>query len=187
MIVEPRFRACGVGTALVRAYLREPLTCATEAVAAMGQVCPLFERAGMTPIRMAQRPQDGRLERVLTSREISPEQLADRAGARLLWSDPDIARELRMWANASRRTRKLLDAPPEELARHAARALLAEPVAYVAHAADVDFAASAPSAPSTTPAPSTTTAPPTRAVNCSPEGATRPLPRAPRAQRASPG
>ena len=131
VIVDPRFRACGVGTALVRAYLADPLTPLTEAVAAMGAACPLFERAGMTPIRMAQRPMDGRLERALLAMDIEPERLADPGGARAIWRDEALRQELRIWANASRRTRRLLEAPPQQLMRQAARALLAEPVAYV--------------------------------------------------------
>lgn len=132
LIVDPRFRACGVGTRLVRAYLADPLTARTEAVSAMGEACPLFERAGMTPIRMAQRPQDGRLERFLAGRGAAPESLVDAAGVAGLWADGDAQRELRMWANASRRTRRLLESPEGELCRQAARALLAEPVAYLA-------------------------------------------------------
>ncbi|MFG0282880.1 MAG: hypothetical protein ACF8R7_00520, partial [Phycisphaerales bacterium JB039] len=135
VIVEPRFRACGVGTAMVRAYLADPLTPLTEAVAAMGRACPLFERAGMTPIRMAQRPMDGRLERALLASDVPPERLADPDGAQAIWRDPALRRQLRIWANASRRTRRLAEAPPEQLMRQAARALLAEPVAYVTNQA----------------------------------------------------
>ena len=47
VIVDPRFRARGVATRLVRAYLKDPLTPATEAIAAMGRVCPFFASADM--------------------------------------------------------------------------------------------------------------------------------------------
>jgi ABC-type nitrate/sulfonate/bicarbonate transport system ATPase subunit len=125
LIVEPRVRGCGVGTALVRAYLAAPLTPRTEAVTAMGAICPVFERTGMTPVRLAQRPQDGRLARYLQRRDIPAERLG-----RIAEPDDDLLRELRTWANASRRTRPLLNNPPL-LHREATRALLADPVAYV--------------------------------------------------------
>jgi hypothetical protein len=144
VIVDPRFRGCAVATSLVRAYLRDPLTPATEAVAAMGRICPLFERAGMRPIRMAQRPQDGRLARALVARSARAEQLADPRQAGALLADPELQRELRMWANASRATRALVEAPWEVVARHAARALLAEPVAYAAGSAEPEPAVSTP-------------------------------------------
>ena len=130
LIVEPRLRACGVGTRLVRAYLAAPLTVRTEAVSAMGEVCPVFERAGMRAVRMAQRTQDGRLERFLARRGVAPESLVSRADA--VCGDEEMRAELRMWANASRRTRGLLVGDVRALCRAAARALLAEPVAYVA-------------------------------------------------------
>ncbi|HYE01768.1 MAG TPA: GNAT family N-acetyltransferase [Phycisphaerales bacterium] len=47
VVVEPRYRGLGLGRRLVEAYLRRPLTAATEAVAAMGGACPFFARAGM--------------------------------------------------------------------------------------------------------------------------------------------
>jgi energy-coupling factor transporter ATP-binding protein EcfA2 len=132
LIVDPRFRACGVGTRLARVYLADPLTERTEAMSAMGAVCPVFERAGMTPVRMAQRPQDGRLARFLAARAVAPEALVDAPRVEALWEDVEAQRELRIWANASRRTRRLLEGDVRELCRGAARALLGEPVAYVA-------------------------------------------------------
>ncbi len=48
VVVDPRWRGVGIAHSLVRAYLVSPLTRDTEAVAAMGRVCTMFERAGMT-------------------------------------------------------------------------------------------------------------------------------------------
>ncbi len=49
VIVDPRFTGQRVATRLVKHYLNRPLTPCTEAVAAMGTICPFFARAGMTP------------------------------------------------------------------------------------------------------------------------------------------
>lgn len=61
VIVEPRSRGLGVATQLVRAYLQHPLSVATEAIAAMGSICPFFERAGMTPYQLLPDATDTRL------------------------------------------------------------------------------------------------------------------------------
>ena len=61
VIVEPSHRSMGVATALVRAYLASTQTPATEAVASMGRVSPIFERAGMTAQPLPIAPRHGRL------------------------------------------------------------------------------------------------------------------------------
>ena len=61
VVVEPRFRGIGLAGRLVRAYLADPITPATEAVAAMGAASPFFERAGMTPYRLGLVHDDQRL------------------------------------------------------------------------------------------------------------------------------
>jgi GNAT superfamily N-acetyltransferase len=50
VIVHPQFRALGVATKLVRRVLLRCPTRYVEAVAAMGEVVPFFERAGMTRV-----------------------------------------------------------------------------------------------------------------------------------------
>ena len=50
VIVHPQFRSLGVAVALVRRVLSECPTRYVEAVAAMGEVHPLFERAGMRKV-----------------------------------------------------------------------------------------------------------------------------------------
>ncbi len=61
VIVDPRSRGLGMASALVRHYLNNPQTPATESIAAMGSVCPFFERAGMTPYELLPAPVDLRL------------------------------------------------------------------------------------------------------------------------------
>jgi GNAT superfamily N-acetyltransferase len=68
VIVDPSWRAGGVGSALVRAYLKSPLTPRTEALSAMGRVCPLFERAGMRRIEGAPSARAADLTRELETR-----------------------------------------------------------------------------------------------------------------------
>jgi ABC-type lipoprotein export system ATPase subunit/GNAT superfamily N-acetyltransferase len=75
VIVEPRSRGLGVATQLVRAYLDDPLTQGTEASAAMGEVCPFFERAGMTPYVLEPDIVDTRLLDALTHLDLPPAQL----------------------------------------------------------------------------------------------------------------
>jgi GNAT superfamily N-acetyltransferase len=50
VIVHPQFRSLGVATRLVRRVLLRCPTRYVEAVAAMGEVVPFFQRAGMTRV-----------------------------------------------------------------------------------------------------------------------------------------
>lgn len=76
VIVEPLSRGLGVATQLVHAYLENPLTQGTEASAAMGEVCPFFARAGMTPYVLEPDIVDTRLLDALTHLDLTPAQLA---------------------------------------------------------------------------------------------------------------
>lgn len=135
VIVAPRHRALGVGVALVRHYLADPLTPATEALAAMGRACPIFSAAGMTPVPTPPTPRTARLIDALHHMRIRPEELlAARARADgPAPMHPLLEREVRRWAAASRATRALLDRP-QELRAAMLRAVLAPPL-YHAHAA----------------------------------------------------
>ncbi len=141
VIVDPRYRAIGVAAALVRAYLARPLTPATEALAAMGPWCPFFVAAGMTPYTLPLPRRHARLLDALDAIGLSPWRLAD-PGAVLahLRRRPDaaaafLARELALWADASRATRRLARAPLRELLQAAARSgLNSRPIGY-AHTA----------------------------------------------------
>ena len=61
VIIDPRSRGLGIASALVRAYLEQPQTTATESIAAMGSVCPFIERAGMQRYPLDHTPIDLRL------------------------------------------------------------------------------------------------------------------------------
>jgi len=107
VIVDPRYRGGGVGSALVRAYLDDPLTPLTEAIASMGVVLPLFTSAGMRAIDASCCSAHVRvMARALRSRRIAPWQLMDlREARRYCRNDTALVREVRKWASASRATR----------------------------------------------------------------------------------
>lgn len=122
VIVDPRARGLGVGVALVRAYLADPLTPCTEAVASMGSVSPFFERAGMRAVRCPVSPALGRLLARLELLRVEPFRLAcpevalGRAGRRR----DEVEAALRAWARASRATYRLADGPIDALCIRAA-------------------------------------------------------------------
>jgi GNAT superfamily N-acetyltransferase len=151
VIIDPRYRGLGLAAALVRAYLARPLTPATEAVAAMGAISPFFERAGMMPYTLAPHAREQRLAHALQATEIAAIHLLRMSSPSewCHWSQPpwavaSVLRALQTWANASRTTRHLLAAPPHQLARAAAMALLARPIAYAHGRADLTPVPQAP-------------------------------------------
>ncbi|MBL0921678.1 MAG: AAA family ATPase, partial [Phycisphaerales bacterium] len=133
IVIDPRFRARGAATSLIRHYLASPQTIRTEAVASMGRACPIFTRAGMTEHALPPRAQDERLLHVLATLRIPRSRLAT-PGALLRRLSADQRRELaraaRTWANHSRRDRAHKDHDLEPLLRRAARTILANPTAY---------------------------------------------------------
>ncbi|TVS07988.1 MAG: hypothetical protein EA423_02640 [Phycisphaerales bacterium] len=131
VIVDPRYRGCGVGRRLVRAYLDNPLTDLTEAVASMGALCPVFERAQMRRVHTPTPARDETLRRALDERAITPERLLRASAPRLLGRDPSLGEHLLRWANASRATRKLTAGSPANIAPIAAAALLAPKAVFV--------------------------------------------------------
>ncbi|UYV12467.1 MAG: GNAT family N-acetyltransferase [Phycisphaera sp.] len=93
VIVDPRYRGRGLAVRLVRAYLDNPQTARTEALATMAHACPFFERAGMRRIELPPSKADARLLRALDRHGLEP--------ADLLHHPPDsIAPSLRAWASA---------------------------------------------------------------------------------------
>ena len=134
VIVDPRFRAVGLAKSLVRGYLRNPDTDCTEAIAAMGAVCPFFASAGMVTHTITRRPADERLIRALRDAGVETWRLAtpDLALARALRNagEHTIDRELRIWARASASTSKRADAPIQTIFNRACTALAAPPIAY---------------------------------------------------------
>lgn len=106
VIVHPHHRGRGVARRLVRAYLDNPLTPATEALARSARRTRFFERAGMTRYDLPPPPHRARLLDAfaavgLDPRRLPPPNPLPRSAVALL------DRELRCWANASRRTRRL--------------------------------------------------------------------------------
>lgn len=95
VIVDPRYRSRGVASMLVRAYLSRPLTRRTEAVAAMGGVCPFFERAGMREVRTPAREGDRRLLASLRRHGLTLESLSRVGRVR-----SDLVIELRRWCRS---------------------------------------------------------------------------------------
>ena len=137
VIVDPRYRAMGVARRLVEAYLAALQSRYTEAVAAMGRVCPFFAHAGMRELALSTPRRDVLLGRALRRCGVEAWELADmdravsvaRGSARLcgaVWT----------WANTSRATRPHLPTSedPEEMAPlfvHAGASLTSRPVVYV--------------------------------------------------------
>ncbi len=133
VVVDPRWRGLGVARRLVRAYLDAPLTPATEALAAMGSVCPFFERAGMTAYCLPPAPQDARLLDALWECGVEPWSLLDaRLARRTLDRRPWLERELRAWARGSPATRRHAGAAAPSLARLAAARVSVRMTAYAA-------------------------------------------------------
>ena len=117
VIVDPRYRGRGIAVKLVRAYLADPCTVRTEAVAAMAHACPFFERAGMWRIDLPPSKADAKLRRAMARHGVEP--------ADLLSHPPEsIAGALRSWARA----RKLRGG---DIAGRAFAALTHPPVALV--------------------------------------------------------
>ncbi|MCC6321801.1 MAG: hypothetical protein IT438_10255 [Phycisphaerales bacterium] len=138
VIVEPRFRGRGIAAELVRAYLREPLTRRTEAIAAMSAFCSLFARAGMRPILYPPARRVRTLLLALRELNIPARSLADPDALIARTRRPiraELGRVLRSFARAHRDTRPLADADLRTLAILAARRASARPIAFV-HDAD---------------------------------------------------
>lgn len=91
VVVHPAWRARGVGSGLVRAYLAAPATARTEALAAMADHCPLFERAGMRPVGWPLSRARAGLVRALRSAGARVWMLSDPAARGALASDPRVA------------------------------------------------------------------------------------------------
>ncbi|MDX2145922.1 MAG: hypothetical protein SFZ23_00230 [Planctomycetota bacterium] len=145
VVVSPRWRGLGLARRLVEAYLREPITPLTEALATMGRLCPFFEHAGMRASTSPAPACDVRLSRVLASYGVAPESLLapdwtssprtsnPRTSSPRTSSHRELVGALRRWAQASRATRSLANADEATLAWEAGCRLVAgRPVAYAA-------------------------------------------------------
>lgn len=113
VVIDPRYRGLGLATALVSAYLRRPVTPRTEALAAMGVLCPFFDRAGMRRVPIPPSRRDARLARDLAALGLEPIRLA------APWALPPrvrrsrrLARAIRRWAAGSAATRRHAESAP---------------------------------------------------------------------------
>lgn len=134
VVVDPRWRGVGIAKGLVRAYLDAPLTARTEAVAAMGAVCPFFERAGMRAHRAPAGHRDARLLDVFAHLGVREWETCD--GARVLRAARErgleawLEWELERWVGDGRGRETCRGLGVEGLAREACRRVSAEQVAY---------------------------------------------------------
>lgn len=138
VIVDPRHRGLGLASSLVRAYLDEPLTICTEAVAAMGRWSRFFQAGGMTRYTLARRPCDARLLDALDHAGVEPFRLATPTQA---WrravdgaGEAFITRELRRWGRARGRVLMARSEDAQALWRCACRRVAVAMNAY-AHSA----------------------------------------------------
>ena len=129
LVVTPPYRARGVGSRLVRAYLASPLTARTEALAAMGALCPVFERAGMRRVQCPMSRAATQVARSLRERNVPTWALADRTTRRRLARDPRIERALR--SLAADRWRSGRNRPAQELLERLWVNVASRPAAFV--------------------------------------------------------
>jgi len=107
VVVDPRYRGLGLATRLVRAYLAQSLTPATEAVAAMGWVCPFFECAGMRAINLQPSARALKLARTLKSAGIPAWKLMEAREAEKIMRSSDIAAiAVRAWMRSGTPTKR---------------------------------------------------------------------------------
>lgn len=128
VIVDPRSRGLGIASMLVRHYLSNPDTAATEAIASMGSACPFFERAGMTSYRLHPNLDDLRLLDALDAEGLDPIDLIQRPIEPLGL----LAKELGRWAKSRHLVGAGVPEPEtiQSIAPIAACRLLAKPRAY---------------------------------------------------------
>lgn len=134
VVIDPRVRGLGLAKLLVAAYLAEAPTRCTEAVAAMGHVCPFFAGAGMRPIECRASTADAALARRLDELSLGAMDLI----ARHRRGMPRAARDAIMtWARSSRRVARIVRSAETpsvieaRLVRAAAITLASRPIAFV--------------------------------------------------------
>jgi GNAT superfamily N-acetyltransferase len=136
VVIDPRWRGLGLAVRLVRHALAHPETVYTEALAAMGNVHPFFERAGMTRYDRPPRPEHARLLDALEHLNLEPMLIASpEALKRRVRHEQQqwLHRELRRWHRAAFRTPnpKLDEMSLDELLVCARDRLLSQPVYYL--------------------------------------------------------
>lgn len=134
VVVHPSWRGSGVGTALVAAYLRSPLSVHTEALSAMGAFCGVFTGAGMVEVECEPARRVVRLRTALRDLGIEPWRLSDPDALLARCEGPRrecLEAELRRFAIGHRDTRALASSSLRELIAVAARRAACRPRAYV--------------------------------------------------------
>lgn len=128
VIVIPSRRSLSLARDLVSTYLSQPLTTCTEALAAMGDLVPFFQRAGMRAIPLPTPRRDLFLLRSLSASGFTP---LDLAGLDHLSSPlpSSLHAALISWARAHRATRSLTN--PLSIGLKAANSLLSPRSAFV--------------------------------------------------------
>lgn len=130
LAVTPQFRGRGVGSELVRAYLADPLTEKTEALAAMAALCPVFARAGMRQVPSPLSRAAARVLRSLRERNVPTWALADASVRRRVARDAGVERALR--GLAVDRWRAGRHRPAAELMEHLWINVASRPAVFVA-------------------------------------------------------
>ncbi|MFM9997042.1 MAG: hypothetical protein ACKVU4_14735 [Phycisphaerales bacterium] len=134
VVVDPRWRAMGVGARLVRAYLDDPLTERTETIASMGELCPIFRAAGMWRVEAPPLKADTHLREKLGAMAIDPADLADAPA--VLMDRPEVVKALCAWGWQQGGHRRVMHRKDyRELARRAAERLIAPRAVYVTESA----------------------------------------------------
>lgn len=128
VIVVPARRSLSIARDLVAHYLADPITSCTEALAAMGDLVPFFQRAGMRQLPLSTPQRDLALLRALATTGYSPLDLAGLDHLSYPIAD-SLCRALFSWARAHRATRSLTDL--STIALKASTALLSPRCAYV--------------------------------------------------------
>ncbi|MCC7145141.1 MAG: hypothetical protein IT443_01710 [Phycisphaeraceae bacterium] len=137
VVIDPRYRGAGWAVALVKEALRTATTIYTEALAAMGEVAPFFERAGMTAYRRPAHEHDLRLSAALARVGLSVGDLADIAWAwqRVAQLPPAENRwllaELRRWHRRTAGRAADSSKEPKDHLRDARVRLFCTPVYYL--------------------------------------------------------
>lgn len=137
VVVDPRWRGLGLAARLVRHALDTAQTPMTEALAAMGEVHPFFETAGMTPYRRPPHAFDARLIAAMAVVGLTPADLTRmrRVQRHLGALDPHrrtwLMHELHRWARHAFGRGSARPQAAEPVWAAARRRLLLPPVYYL--------------------------------------------------------
>lgn len=136
VIIDPRVRGIGLAARLVREYLADPQTPATEGIAAMGQFCPFMLAGGMRQYQLAPLAHESRFADALAAMGVGPvDVLADAGCRRFVLGSDFLQRELSRFMQGSPKRRQSRLAHEDALV-WACAALCSPRVAY-AHSKEI--------------------------------------------------